>query len=355
MIFVPKISIIIPVYKVEKYICECIDSILSQDYKDFEIILVDDGSPDRCPEICDNYAKQDKRIKVIHKENGGLSSARNAGYSLAEGDFIWFIDSDDLIENKAISILSDYFDSYADIIKFNVYILNKKIKKQKLDIVNTFSGTADCKKLCSIAGNACSKSLFPYVWRNIYSRQFLEKFNLRFIDGLSFVEDGVFNSQAYFLAEKIVFLDDYLYVYRFRQSGLSKTIADNFNYNYYESLALYDRLRDENYKKLCQFPSDEYYRDAGRFTLEKIYQYMLIPRVYLCSDKNKYKLFKMISKSEMIRKAFSRFDINEIKSRSLDWWLFWAVKHRLYMLGHVICKFVLFKDHKVVIDPNAFE
>lgn len=99
----PKFSIIVPVYNVEQYLNYCVDSILNQDYKKFEIILVDDGSLDDCPYICDEYAEQDKRIKVIHKANGGLSDARNAGISVASGDYLLFVDSDDLIERNSLS------------------------------------------------------------------------------------------------------------------------------------------------------------------------------------------------------------------------------------------------------------
>lgn len=91
------ISIIIPVYKVEKYLPRCIESVAAQTYKNIEIILVDDGSPDRCPEICDEYARKDSRLTVIHKENGGLSDARNAGIEAAHGRYIGFVDSDDYI------------------------------------------------------------------------------------------------------------------------------------------------------------------------------------------------------------------------------------------------------------------
>jgi len=88
-----KISVILPIYNVEKYICECIDSIVNQTYKNLEIILVDDGSPDSCPQICDEYAKKDNRIKVIHKINGGVSSARNMALDLARGEYITFVDN----------------------------------------------------------------------------------------------------------------------------------------------------------------------------------------------------------------------------------------------------------------------
>lgn len=93
----PLVSIIIPVYNVEKYIEKCIDSIINQTYKNLEIILVDDGSPDGCPEICDKYALQDSRIKAIHKKNGGLSDARNAGLDIMKGEWVIFIDSDDFV------------------------------------------------------------------------------------------------------------------------------------------------------------------------------------------------------------------------------------------------------------------
>lgn len=100
-----KVSVIIPVYKVEKYLIRCINSIIGQTYKNIEIILIDDGSPDRCPIICDEYSKKDERIKVIHKKNGGLSSARNKGVDLSSGEYITFIDSDDFISEFYIEYL----------------------------------------------------------------------------------------------------------------------------------------------------------------------------------------------------------------------------------------------------------
>lgn len=102
-----KISIIVPIYKVEDYLERCVDSIVNQTYKNLEIILVDDGSPDNCPTICDELAKADKRIKVVHKENGGLSDARNAGMDISTGDYIGFVDSDDYVESDMFEVLVD--------------------------------------------------------------------------------------------------------------------------------------------------------------------------------------------------------------------------------------------------------
>ena len=100
----PKISVIVPVYKVEKYLKRCVNSLLNQDYDDYEIILVDDGSPDRCPQICDEYAKN-QTVRAIHKENGGLSDARNVGVLAASGEYVIFVDSDDYVERNHISSL----------------------------------------------------------------------------------------------------------------------------------------------------------------------------------------------------------------------------------------------------------
>lgn len=111
-----KLSIVVPVYKVEPFLDKCIASILTQTFSDFELILVDDGSPDRCGEMCENWARKDSRIRVIHKENGGLSDARNAGIEIAKGEYIGFVDSDDYIKADMYEVLVENMEKYnADI------------------------------------------------------------------------------------------------------------------------------------------------------------------------------------------------------------------------------------------------
>lgn len=122
------ISIIIPVYKVEEYLAKCIESIISQTYKDIEIILVDDGSPDNCPVVCDEYAKKDSRIIVIHQKNSGVSSARNAGLMMAKGEYIGFVDGDDWIEPKMYEkMLENIISMNSQMCICTNYILNQKI------------------------------------------------------------------------------------------------------------------------------------------------------------------------------------------------------------------------------------
>lgn len=113
-------SVIVPVYKVEKYLSNCIESVLSQTFSDFELILVDDGSPDSCPEICDSYKEKDERIKVVHKPNGGLASARRAGIKVATGDYVFNLDSDDLIENDTLECAHKIIkDTNCEIVSFS--------------------------------------------------------------------------------------------------------------------------------------------------------------------------------------------------------------------------------------------
>lgn len=115
----PKLSVIIPVYRVENYLERCVMSVLKQDYRDLEVILVDDGSPDSCPQICDKLAKADERVRVIHKPNGGLSSARNAGIRIATGEYIAFLDSDDQwVENKLKPLMVQLLQSDVDILVY---------------------------------------------------------------------------------------------------------------------------------------------------------------------------------------------------------------------------------------------
>lgn len=337
----PLISVVVPIYKVEEYLKECVDSILNQNYSDFEVILVDDGSPDGCPAICDEYALKDSRVKVIHKENGGLSSARNAGMSQAKGEYVWFVDSDDYLSENAFEMIEKCFSTGADIFTFG--ILCKQYSGNFDKAPHAFSGLADKEKMAELTKKACSSHLYTYVWRSVYKAEFLKKNKLSFFNGLSLTEDAIFNSQAFLVADKVFFSDDFPYVYRDRSNGLSKNFAEAFDEKIIGYFVTYDNIRDRSYDRYCIKKYDEYYKDAGRFTLTNVYYYSIVNRIYRSKNRNKYKLLKKVSKTRMIKKAFERFDINEIKSKSLDWYFYLAVKRKWYFAGHLICKYFLFR------------
>lgn len=162
------VSVVVPIYKVENYICRCIDSIVGQTYRNLEIILVDDGSPDNCPVICDEYAKKDARIKVIHKMNGGLSDARNIGMRAASGDYLMFVDSDDWIEKKAVEIL------YRLLISHDAQIaiggMQRVEDKSNRILKSDFNGT---KNIVSMTQIQAMKAFFENgcaAWGRLYRR-----------------------------------------------------------------------------------------------------------------------------------------------------------------------------------------
>lgn len=342
----PKISIIVPIYNVEKYLKECVDSVLTQSFNDFELILVDDGSPDSCPLICDEYEKKDDRVRVIHKKNAGVSAARNSGIEIACGEYIWFVDADDMLLENALKTAASCFDKNADIMCFKNLIVydNGEISSSEKDIApNDFSGDASKLDVCEMMKKACTKNLLPFMWRNVYRASFLKENQIKFDESLSYGEDSVFNMQAFLIADKMFFSKEEVYLYRCRSDGVSRGYGKEFDFKIKENLERYCELRDENYEKFCIEKHEEYYQDAGRYVIEVLYLNALIKRVYKSESKNKFSIFKQISKTKMIRQAFERFDLNNIQSKGFDFFMYKAVKHKCYFLGHLICKYVLIK------------
>lgn len=163
----PLISIIVPVYKVEPYLRECLDSIVNQTYRNLEIILVDDGSPDRSGEICDGYAAADKRITVIHQENKGVSAARNAALDIARGDYIQFVDSDDRIEkNTCETVLHIAEEQHADIVVFGfkVYFLSGETR-------NVGTGRCGALDKSAMMGRLIDVDIMNSLLNKLYSRE----------------------------------------------------------------------------------------------------------------------------------------------------------------------------------------
>lgn len=212
-----KVSIIVPVYNVEKYVYDCIKSIVNQTYKDIEIILVNDGSTDSSGKICDDWKQNDSRIKVIHKENGGISEARNSGIDIAIGDIYVFVDSDDLICNDMIETLVFYQQKYdADIVQapYMEFINEEDINIVKKDIKSTVVTGIEAIK------NIYDKNLAlesTVVWNKAYKAKLFNK--IRFPKG-KIHEDEFTTYKLFYLSKKVAYIDKVVYLYRKRPGSI---------------------------------------------------------------------------------------------------------------------------------------
>lgn len=212
------VSIIVPVYNVEKYIDECVQSLIGQTYKNLEIILVDDASPDNCGAICDTYAKQDSRIVVIHKSNGGAASARNAGLDAATGAYVCFVDSDDAVEAEYVQYLVQALETHqADAAVCGFYFWNQE--GQKPCLTETASGIYNCEAymLRFLQDWSCS-----LLWNKIFVREAIG--NIRMAEGHR-VDDEYFTYQVCMNCKKVVQGDQCLYRYRLRASSAMQDLA----------------------------------------------------------------------------------------------------------------------------------
>lgn len=220
-----KISIIVPVYKVDKYLNRCVESIVNQTYKDLEIILIDDGSPDSCPVLCDEWAKRDNRIKVIHKQNAGVSAARNAGIEIATGDYIGFVDSDDYIQPQMFEkLLKNITDNKSQLAVCGLF-------KDELQIKADNCQCAASDAALAMLFNIIDYPYFEgYVWNKLYDSEIIKVNNLRFDISLKMSEDTLFNFKYLQYADKVSILNssEYHYVYRAMSVMNNKNLDNDF-------------------------------------------------------------------------------------------------------------------------------
>ena len=209
----PLFSIVVPIYKVEEYLERCLITLINQTEKDIEIILVDDGSPDNCPTICDKYAEQDRRIVVIHKANGGLSDARNEGIKNATGKYIIFVDSDDYIDLDACKKMSIYAKDNVEIIVSDGISDdgNRNLNHSGVKNGRVYTGQQFLKETL----NGCPMA----AWLYIYNRDFLTGNALMFKNGI-FHEDEEFTPRALLLAKSVVNTGESYYHYVIRENSI---------------------------------------------------------------------------------------------------------------------------------------
>lgn len=224
----PKVSIVVPIYNVEKYLDRCLQSIINQTLREIEIILVDDESPDNCPKICDAYAKIDNRIKVIHKKNEGLGFARNSGMNIATGEYVAFVDSDDYID-------LDYYEKlYRNSQNSDLVLCGYKNVDNKGKIVNihnnllssnVFQGENILNQiLLAMIGNVLGKiEMGISVWKGMYKRENFLKYKIKFCSEREFIsEDYIFHLDYIPICKKIVYVDDVYYYYCDNSTSLTR-------------------------------------------------------------------------------------------------------------------------------------
>lgn len=233
---IPKVSVVIPVYKVEPYLHRCVDSVLAQTLPDLEIILVDDGSPDRCPAICDEYASQYENIQEVHKPNGGLASARNAGMQAATGKYLFFLDSDDWLDADGLESLYDCAEKYqVDFVRYRAIRSGwpgmEPHAPCMVEPVRELHGGYYDK-------DAILKEVYPRLmvtpqltmgavvgaWGSLYRLDFLRQNDLTFYEEVKFSEDLVFSARVVRAARSFYFIDaPGVYHYFYNPNSISKS------------------------------------------------------------------------------------------------------------------------------------
>lgn len=337
----PLVSIVVPIYKVpEKYLRQCIESCVNQTLKDIEIILVDDGSPDNCGKICDMYAAKDRRIKVVHKENGGLVSSRNAGYKVATGEWFAFVDGDDWISKDMCEKLSEAIKKNpdADVLfwKLAFELENKTIlgkfewREERKTVV--YNGK-ECKNLAlkvldydSGISSACNKLI-----RRDYAVKNGINHNPTLRQG---IEGYDFSMRAFYHANNVVYLNEYFYHYRYNRDSISKSV------NYKNSDYIVD-----GFKVLKEEVSSYPERERFSIILNQRICYSLIAMAMNCyyhpnnrdalRIKNR-RFSSLIRDTPMFQEAIKTADLS-VMDRIRKMTMFF-IRHRMYFMLDLISK-----------------
>ncbi|MBE7065540.1 MAG: glycosyltransferase family 2 protein [Ruminococcaceae bacterium] len=230
-----KVSVVVPIYKVEKYLDRCVQSLFNQTYENLEIILVDDGSPDNCPAMCDEYAKADSRVTVVHKPNGGLPDARNAGMDVATGDYLLFVDSDDWIEPQTVAELAQIIEEQnVDFVTF------KAVWDGRPGIPDGTPCTYEKSRELGLGyydSDRIKKEIYPRVlvtpdlyygpilaaWSSFYSMAFLNKNGIRFDKEIKYSEDSLFSARVTCAAKSLYAHNGCYYHYCFNGDSISQS------------------------------------------------------------------------------------------------------------------------------------
>lgn len=246
----PFFSIIVPIYNVENYLTDCLDSILAQTYADFELLLINDGSTDTSGEIAEQYRERERRISLIHQQNAGQSVARNKGLQLARGEYIVFVDSDDRLQKDALAYYAKYLkDKNIDIIYTEFSMISdegKELGRQKFWFdMDRFGGSIQSGEILLHSLYQKKSPLFTYAWQGAVKKSFLDENHLRFYEGI-YSEDILFGLSCFSCAKNVFISPKYFYEYR--QSLISSTRGTFDNKKNIKHIKSYLIVIEEIYK-----------------------------------------------------------------------------------------------------------
>lgn len=334
----PKVSIIVPIYNVEKYLERCMSSLLNQTLKDIEIILVDDGSPDNCPKMCDEYAKSDLRVKVIHKQNAGLGYARNSGLEIASGEYAAFVDSDDYVDVTMYESLYDKAtESRADAV-FCAYQLYCKGRKSQTyfsserilhngEIINYIADMIASPCFIKKERLECMSA-----WNGIYKKEIINKENVRFMSEREIVsEDILFNVDFLKHCVCLALIPQPLYFYCINGNSLSQTFKET---KFPGIVNLYTSLID----KVAGYNSEDMKQRCNRLLVE--YTLGQINNMFLSSLplKKKKEIFDTIGQYKIWENGKISFNNILPKSQFLKFYLLKSRNFFLYKMLFAIKK-----------------
>jgi glycosyltransferase involved in cell wall biosynthesis len=294
-----KLSIIVPVYNAEPYLRRCIDSILAQTFTDFELILVDDGSPDNCPAICDEYAEKDPRIVVIHKDNGGISDARNAGLDIAKGDYIGFVDSDDYIDAEMYEKMYNAAIMHdSDIVSCTYERIDISRGKRSVSISISDNILTSGNNILEDYYSKTKWLIFTAVWNKIFKKELFD--NIRFPKGKIY-EDEYITPDLYSICGNTYIMKDPFYKYVCNEGSI---LTSNFSAKRLD-------LLDMAVKNLEFFSQHEEYGQTNK-SEDYYVTYFLADSFAICNRNKQYKRDYKPYKSAFIKRLKSIFKNPEI-------------------------------------------
>lgn len=298
----PYFSVILPIYNVEEYLPRCIKSVLNQSFSDYEIILVDDGSTDSCPIICDSYAAQYPFVETIHKKNGGLSSARNMGIEKARGRYILFFDSDDWIEESALTLIYRLLSKdETDIVKFNYFRqIEQNVPMFSIAEAGIYKTAEELETLRNMAFYSSGKYCMSACLHG-YNKKFLISNDLKFVSEREVgSEDYLFNLEALMRAKSVGVIQECLYHYDLREGSLTQRYRNTLPEQY-----------TKLYKKLREFLFENNLLNEYQNRLDYFYVWNLI---YNCCIINEYTIAKSHNISEGRKRVREFLSFSEVKS-----------------------------------------